>query len=98
MASPKRKTVSRKAPSKRRVAHQPSFFSSSLFFKMIVGFGFLVFLYSQRNVVSRYLGFTTDKIVFSEARSMPVDKVLEAHIEKSFGIDISEYQHLIGIR
>ncbi|MCL9809055.1 glycoside hydrolase family 25 protein [Flavobacterium luminosum] len=95
MASPKRKTVTRKAPPKKRVERQPSFFSSSLFFKIIVGFGFLVFFYSQRNVLSRYLGFTTDKIVFSEARAMPVDKVLDAHIEKSFGIDISEYQHQI---
>lgn len=72
-----------------------SFFSSSLFFKLIMLFGLCVVLYSQKNVFKRYLGFTTDKITYSEARSMPIDKVLDVHIEKSFGIDISEYQDKI---
>jgi lysozyme len=72
-----------------------SFFSSSLFFKLIMLFGLCVVLYSQKNVFKRYLGFTTDKIMYTEARSMPIDKVLDTHIEKSFGIDISEYQDKI---
>ncbi|RXR17738.1 glycoside hydrolase family 25 protein [Flavobacterium amnicola] len=72
-----------------------SFFSSSLFFKLIMLFGLCVVLYSQKNVFKRYLGFTTDKIMYAEARSMPIDKVLDTHIEKSFGIDISEYQDKI---
>jgi len=58
-------------------------------------FGLCVVLYSQKNVFKRYLGFTTDKIMYAEARSMPIDKVLDTHIEKSFGIDISEYQDKI---
>jgi len=60
-----------------------------------MGFSLLAVLYSQRGVFMRYLGFVTDKITYTEARSMPIDKVLDTHIEKSFGIDISEYQDKI---
>ena len=42
-----------------------------------------------------YLGCKTDKI-FVETREVAVDKVLDAHIEKSFGIDVSEYQDKIN--
>ncbi|MES2812700.1 MAG: glycoside hydrolase family 25 protein [Bacteroidota bacterium] len=72
-----------------------SFFSSSLFFKLVMGFSFLAVLYSQRGAFMHYLGFVSDKILYAEARSMPIDKVLDTHIEKSFGIDISEYQDKI---
>lgn len=92
MATTKRKPSSRKPVPKKRVEAKPSFFSSSLFFKLILAFGLIAFVYSQKKIIARYLGFTTDKILFSEARSMPIDKVLDTHIEKSFGIDISEYQ------
>lgn len=80
---------------KRNTITKTSFFSSSLFFKIIVGLLGIVFLYSQRSVFAHYLGFTTDKIVFTDARALPIDKVLDAHIEKSFGIDISEYNDKI---
>ena len=92
------KTPRRKAPT-RNTKKQPqrtSFLSSSLFFKMVMFFGVAVVLYSQRGVFARYLGFVTDKIVYAEARSMPIDKVLDTHIEKSFGIDVSEYQDKIS--
>lgn len=92
MATTKRKPSSRKSPPKKKMESKTSFFSSSLFFKMILTFGLIAFLYSQKRVFARYLGFTTDKILFAEARAMPIDKVLDTHIEKSFGIDISEYQ------
>lgn len=96
MATTKRKPSSRKPAPKKKVESKPSFFSSSLFFKLILTFGFVAFLYSQKKVFARYLGFTTDKILFTEARSMPIDKVLDTHIEKSFGVDISEYQDKIN--
>ena len=79
----------------KKAANKTSFFSSSLFFKLIMIMLVCVFLYSQKKIFARYLGFTTDKIIYTEARSMPIDKVLDAHIEKSFGIDVSEYQDKI---
>ena len=95
----KRKTQSPKPKTQRNIRktskNKTSFFSSSLFFKVIMGFSLLAVLYSQRGVFMRYLGFVTDKITYTEARSMPIDKVLDTHIEKSFGIDISEYQDKI---
>ena len=95
MATKKRltKVVNKNA---RKQPSKTSFFSSSLFFKFIIFFGFLAVLYSQKSVFLRYLGFSTDKIVYAEARSMPIEKVLDTHIEKSFGIDISEYQDKIN--
>jgi lysozyme len=89
--STKKPVISRRKPQKSNT----SFFSSSLFFKLIMLFGLLVIIYSQKNIFKKYLGFTTDKVIYSEARSMPIDKVLDTHIEKSFGIDISEYQDKI---
>lgn len=80
---------------KKVVNNKTSFFSSSLFFKLIMMVLVCVFLYSQKKIFARYLGFTTDKIIYTEARSMPINKVLDAHIEKSFGIDVSEYQDKI---
>lgn len=95
MATKGNSKTTRRKPQTRSQKKQPqktSFFSSSLFFKLVMLSGIAVVLYSQKNVFARYLGFTTDKILFSDARSMPVDKVLDAHISKSFGIDVSEYQ------
>lgn len=85
----------KKSPVTKKNTPRISFFSSSLFFKIIIAVLVLIVLYSQRSVFAHYLGFTTDKIIFSEARAMPIDKVLDAHIEKSFGIDISEYNDKI---
>lgn len=79
----------------KKTTSKTSFFSSSLFFKLIMILLVCVFFYSQKKIFARYLGFTTDKIVYTEARSMPINKVLDAHIEKSFGIDVSEYQDKI---
>lgn len=90
--SPVRKGVSKSSGSTNKKNTKGSFFSSSLFFKLIMVSSLLVVLYSQKNTIKRYLGFTTDKILYSEASSMPIDKVLDAHIEKSFGVDLSEYQ------
>lgn len=95
---PVKKVTVRKPPVKRNgksTAKKPSFFSSSIFFKLILVFSFVVVIYSQRNVLAYYLGFKTDKI-FIETREVAVDKVLDAHIEKSFGIDVSEYQDKIN--
>lgn len=95
MATIKSKSSPRKPVSRKKAENKPSFFSSSFFFKLLLALGFIAFLYSQRKIIARYLGYTTDKILFTEARSMPIDKVLDTHIEKSFGIDISEYQDKI---
>lgn len=74
---------------------QNTFFTSSFFFGIIAFCFFLLLVYSQRNILAYYLGFKTDKI-YIETRTASLDKVLEAHIEKSFGIDISEYQDRIN--
>ena len=95
---PVKKVAVRKPPVKRggkTTGKKPSFFSSSTFFKLILLFSLIIVIYSQRNVLAYYLGFKTDKI-FIEAREVAVDKVLDAHIEKSFGIDVSEYQDKIN--
>lgn len=95
---PVKKVTVRKPPVKRggkTTGKKPSFFSSSTFFKLILLFSLIIVIYSQRNVLAYYLGFKTDKI-FIEAREVAVDKVLDAHIEKSFGIDVSEYQDKIN--
>jgi lysozyme len=70
---------------------QVSFFRSNNFYKIVSVAFFLILIYSQRNVLAYYLGFKTDKI-YIETRTATLDKVLDAHIEKSFGIDVSEYQ------
>lgn len=95
---PVKKVTVKKSPPKKSgktSAKKTSFFSSSTFFKLILLFGLIVVIYSQRNVLAYYLGFKTDKI-FIENREVAVDKVLDAHIEKSFGIDVSEYQDKIN--
>ncbi|OWP84670.1 glycoside hydrolase [Flavobacterium davisii] len=91
------KTVKKGAntSTKKNTPNQISFFSSSLFFKLVMLLSIIVLIYSQKKIIARYLGFTTDKIIYAEARSMPIDKVLDTHIEKSFGIDLSEYQDKI---
>ncbi|HHT9077556.1 TPA: glycoside hydrolase family 25 protein [Flavobacterium psychrophilum] len=74
---------------------QKSFSSSNTFYGCFFIAFLLLFLYSQRNILAYYLGFKTDKIIL-ETRTASLDKVLDAHIEKSFGIDISEYQDKIN--
>jgi lysozyme len=71
-----------------------SFFKSNTFYVYIFIVFILIVIYSQRNVLAYYLGFKTDKIIV-ETRIASLDKVLDTHIEKSFGIDISEYQDKI---
>lgn len=95
---PVKKVAVKRPPTKKggkTTAKKPSFFSSSTFFKLILVFSLIVVIYSQRDVLAYYLGFKTDKIFF-EPREVTVNKVLDAHIEKSFGIDISEYQDKIN--
>ena len=77
-----------------RSKKQKTFIKSNLFYGYVFIAFLLLILYSQRNVLAYYLGFKTDKIIV-ETRIAPLDKVLDAHIEKSFGIDISEYQDKI---
>jgi lysozyme len=72
-----------------------SFFRTNTFYNCAFGFVIFVFIYSQRNVLAYYFGFKTDK-VYVETRNASLNKVLDAHIEKSFGIDISEYQDQIN--
>lgn len=92
MAVKKKKPVARK-PVKGK--SNSSFFYSGIFYTTVFAFVFFVVLYSQRNVLAYYFGFKTDKIVYAETRLVPLEKVLDTHIEKSFGIDISEYQDKI---
>ncbi|TGD57176.1 glycoside hydrolase family 25 protein [Flavobacterium humi] len=86
--------VKKKKPAVRKPVKKgtKSFSQSGIFYGIFFVFAVLVVLYSQRNVLAYYLGFKTDKIVYAESRMVPLDKVLDTHIEKSFGIDISEYQ------
>jgi lysozyme len=81
---------------KSNKSKKPStFFNNITFFGIVSIAFFLILIYSQRNILVYYLGFKTDKI-YIETRTASLDKVLEAHIEKSFGIDISEYQDHIN--
>lgn len=90
--APVRKTPVRKPSAKAKKSN--SFFKSGTFYVMVILFIVAFLLFSQRTVLAYYLGFKTDK-VYVETREVPLDKVLDAHIEKSFGIDISEYQDKI---
>jgi lysozyme len=86
----KRTTVRRTSkPIKKK-----SFFASTSFFSLVF-FGCIgLFLYSKREALAYYLSFKTSKTVV-ETRIASLDDVLEAHGEKAFGIDISEYQDKI---
>lgn len=86
-----RKAVSRKSSKTKK---QNSFFRKNLFYWIVFLAIIFLILYSQRNVLAYYLGFKTDKIIV-ETRIAPIEKVLDTHIEKSFGIDVSEYQDKI---
>ncbi|MGH2665103.1 glycoside hydrolase family 25 protein [Flavobacterium sp.] len=92
MAVKKKKPVSGKSAKSKP---KSSFFQSGIFYGIVFIFLFSVVLYSQKNALAYYLGFKTDKIVYAETRLVPLEKVLDTHIEKSFGIDISEYQDKI---
>jgi lysozyme len=65
-----------------------NYFVYKLVFFILLG----LFLYSQKNTLSRYLGFISSKTTNLETRNIPLEKILDTHIEKSFGLDISEYQ------
>lgn len=86
-----RKTPVRKYPKSKKTN---SAFRSATFYSFVFFGVLLVVLYSQRNALAYYLGFKTDR-VYVETRLVPLEKVLDTHIEKSFGIDISEYQDKI---
>ena len=87
--------VRRKKPVARKpVKSKATFFQSNTFYIIVFSVVFGVLLYSQRTVLAYYFGFKTDN-VYVETRTVPLEKVLDAHIEKSFGIDISEYQDKI---
>ena len=73
-----------------------SFFKSILFFRIVVFSVFALVLYSQKESLAYYFGFKTDKKLYEATRNESLETVLDAHIEKSFGIDISEYQHSIN--
>lgn len=86
-----RKAVSRKSSKNK---NQNSIFKNNSFYWIFFLAIIFLILYSQRNVLAYYLGFKTDKIIV-ETRIAPIEKVLDTHIEKSFGIDVSEYQDKI---
>jgi lysozyme len=86
-----RKAVSRKSS---KTKNQNSIFKNNSFYWIFFLAIIFLILYSQRNVLAYYLGFKTDKIIV-ETRIAPIEKVLDTHIEKSFGIDVSEYQDKI---
>ncbi len=88
MAVKKKKPIVRK-PVKAK--SKSTFFQSKSFYILIFSAVFSLVLYSQRNALAYYLGFKTDKI-YVETRVVPLEKIFDTHIEKSFGIDISEYQ------
>ncbi|MEO8516057.1 MAG: glycoside hydrolase family 25 protein [Flavobacterium sp.] len=90
--SPIRRTPVRRT-SKTKKANP--FLRSTSFYRLVILAVFAVVLYSQRNALAYYFGFKTDKM-FVEPRDVPLEKVLDAHIEKSFGLDISEYQDKIN--
>ena len=53
------------------------------------------FLYLKRDALAYYLSLKTDRNPF-ETRQAKLSDVINAHTEKAFGIDISEYQNRIN--
>lgn len=89
--SPVRKTPVRKTSRSKKAK---PFLRSTTFYGLVFFAVVSLVIFSQRNALAYYFGFKTDKYI--ETREVPLEKVLDAHIEKSFGIDISEYQDKIN--
>lgn len=87
--------VVKKPVSRNKKSQKKPFFETTWFFKLVICTFILVFLYSQRSFFTYYLGFKTSK-VWQNARTTPLEKILDNHIEKSFGVDVSEYQSTIN--
>jgi lysozyme len=87
----------KKSPSKRiaKIRKKKSFFFSNTFYSFIFLVILSFFLFIKRNSIACYLGFKIDKTIL-ETRNVSLDKVLDTHIGKSFGIDVSEYQNQIN--
>jgi lysozyme len=85
----KRSLARRTSKSKKKTLFSSSKFYGFVFFAIIT-----IFLYSKRTAIAYYFSFKTNKNIV-ETRNVPLNKVLETHIDKVFGIDISEYQNHI---
>lgn len=88
----------RKTTTRKTIKSKPtnSFFKSPLFYKLLIFGFFTVLILSQKERLSYYLGFKSRKIFKNETRIVSIERVLDSHSEKSFGIDISEYQDQIN--
>lgn len=81
-------------PRRTSKAKKKSFITSTGFFSLVFFSCIGLFLYSKREALAYYFSFKTNKTVV-ETRIASLDDVLEAHGDKAFGIDISEYQDKI---
>ncbi len=71
------------------------FYTSKKFLSYAILIFLGVFLYLKRDALAYYLSFKTYRAPF-ETRQAKLSDVINAHTEKSFGIDISEYQNRIN--
>jgi len=92
--------VKRKPPVRRKAKKKASFFSGkfsrfaivSFFILLLVGVG-----YHYRNGLAYYFSFKSDKVLRQEAEDKRISdvrnyQVLDNHLGKAVGIDVSEYQ------
>ncbi|NGY37473.1 glycoside hydrolase family 25 protein [Flavobacterium sp. XN-5] len=92
--------VKRKPPVRRKAKKKASFFSGkvsrfaivSFFILLLVGLG-----YHYRNGLAYYFSFKSDKVLRQEAEDKRISdvrnyQVLDNHLGKAVGIDVSEYQ------
>lgn len=85
---------------RRKTRKKSSFFSGKLIRFSIIGFFVLLFFgvgYHYRNGLLYYLGFKSYKLSYEQAEAKRISdvrnfQVLENHIGKAIGLDVSEYQ------
>jgi lysozyme len=86
-----KKTIYKTSRNKRK----STFYTRKFFVISMLILVFCVFIYTKREALAYYLSFKSAKNA-TETRIEPLDEVLEAHGDKAFGIDISEYQDKIN--
>jgi lysozyme len=96
----RKKSVKRKAPVRRRTKKKASLFSGRLWRFAIISFFILLLVgvgYHYRNGLAYYFSFKSNKVLRQEAEDKRISdvrnyQVLDNHIGKAVGIDVSEYQ------
>lgn len=100
----RRKSVKRKPPVRRRTKKKAAFFSGKVLRFTIVTFFILLVLglgYHYRNGLAYYFSFKSNHVLQKEAEEKRISdvrnyQVLDKHLGKAVGLDVSEYQGRIS--